>query len=356
MSSGDVTTAQPRFQRGDVVRVKSGVRHYNYPDLPIGGWTGEIVEIDLDGDGHDFRVDWSIVTLGNMHRVYVERCERDDMDESTMWLAGDELEADDGAPATIEQPNFPAWAMHAGDEQLAAIFGLGDDDPIPDTDIESLSKYHRFLAEHLTLPFEAMWEPEDDPADDPVKVLDLLPPTDETADAGLGLMCTIDVDDDVAEAVPLVSLYVSDDHPHAELLADYRHWIDGGVDDDDDWDDEDYDEDDAEYEEDYDGDEDDEYGPNSIAERMFEATMEGLRAGRDVLGDLPNRDELQRVQALADELILSELDPDPETDPNADADEAPQPLRKSGPAVGRNDPCPCGSGKKYKKCCMKQRD
>lgn len=28
-----------------------------------------------------------------------------------------------------------------------------------------------------------------------------------------------------------------------------------------------------------------------------------------------------------------------------------QPLRKTGPKVGRNDPCPCGSGKKYKKCC-----
>ena len=23
-----------------------------------------------------------------------------------------------------------------------------------------------------------------------------------------------------------------------------------------------------------------------------------------------------------------------------------------GPKVGRNDPCPCGSGKKYKKCCL----
>ena len=22
-----------------------------------------------------------------------------------------------------------------------------------------------------------------------------------------------------------------------------------------------------------------------------------------------------------------------------------------GPKIGRNDPCPCGSGKKYKKCC-----
>ena len=22
--------------------------------------------------------------------------------------------------------------------------------------------------------------------------------------------------------------------------------------------------------------------------------------------------------------------------------------------IGRNDPCPCGSGKKYKKCCLKK--
>jgi uncharacterized protein YecA (UPF0149 family) len=25
--------------------------------------------------------------------------------------------------------------------------------------------------------------------------------------------------------------------------------------------------------------------------------------------------------------------------------------RREEPRVGRNDPCPCGSGKKYKKCC-----
>jgi preprotein translocase subunit SecA len=25
--------------------------------------------------------------------------------------------------------------------------------------------------------------------------------------------------------------------------------------------------------------------------------------------------------------------------------------RRVGDKVGRNDPCPCGSGKKYKKCC-----
>ncbi len=28
-----------------------------------------------------------------------------------------------------------------------------------------------------------------------------------------------------------------------------------------------------------------------------------------------------------------------------------EPVVRSGPKIGRNDPCPCGSGKKYKKCC-----
>jgi preprotein translocase subunit SecA len=33
-------------------------------------------------------------------------------------------------------------------------------------------------------------------------------------------------------------------------------------------------------------------------------------------------------------------------------EEAPRPIR-TGAKIGRNDPCPCGSGKKYKKCCGK---
>ncbi|WP_226912635.1 SEC-C metal-binding domain-containing protein, partial [Halomonas sp. 3D7M] len=48
-------------------------------------------------------------------------------------------------------------------------------------------------------------------------------------------------------------------------------------------------------------------------------------------------------------------------DPNAQQDDVSQdapgadgrPLRREGPKVGRNDPCSCGSGKKYKQCCGK---
>jgi SEC-C motif-containing protein len=31
--------------------------------------------------------------------------------------------------------------------------------------------------------------------------------------------------------------------------------------------------------------------------------------------------------------------------------EGPAPVRSATPKVGRNDPCPCGSGKKFKHCC-----
>jgi len=31
----------------------------------------------------------------------------------------------------------------------------------------------------------------------------------------------------------------------------------------------------------------------------------------------------------------------------------PEPIRNRQQRVGRNDPCPCGSGKKYKQCCMR---
>jgi preprotein translocase subunit SecA len=32
-------------------------------------------------------------------------------------------------------------------------------------------------------------------------------------------------------------------------------------------------------------------------------------------------------------------------------DESPEPKKREAKKVGRNEPCPCGSGKKYKRCC-----
>jgi len=37
---------------------------------------------------------------------------------------------------------------------------------------------------------------------------------------------------------------------------------------------------------------------------------------------------------------------------NREARLGPAPYKAATPKVGRNDPCPCGSGKKYKQCCL----
>ncbi|MBU4140835.1 MAG: SEC-C domain-containing protein [Candidatus Omnitrophica bacterium] len=44
---------------------------------------------------------------------------------------------------------------------------------------------------------------------------------------------------------------------------------------------------------------------------------------------------------------------EPSEAPPAPATEAPRPFKREGRKVGRNEPCPCHSGKKYKKCCGK---
>jgi len=43
---------------------------------------------------------------------------------------------------------------------------------------------------------------------------------------------------------------------------------------------------------------------------------------------------------------------DAEEQDNETLDDIPLPYVRETPKVGRNDPCPCGSGKKYKKCCL----
>jgi len=48
------------------------------------------------------------------------------------------------------------------------------------------------------------------------------------------------------------------------------------------------------------------------------------------------------------------LAPDSGNDSDSDFDFSDnEPYRRESPKIGRNDPCPCGSGKKYKKCCGK---
>ena len=59
------------------------------------------------------------------------------------------------------------------------------------------------------------------------------------------------------------------------------------------------------------------------------------------------------TSASMDRSAIDGMNIEGETVPNKSSNEKAQPIKNDGPKVGRNDPCPCGSGKKYKNCCGK---
>ena len=100
------------------------------------------------------------------------------------------------------------------------------------------------------------------------------------------------------------------------------------------------------------------------AYKMFEALMSSVKD--EVLNNLFR----STSNIMAFERFLADLPqflsaPDENTitagaqEPQAQPDGEPEaqinlPLRREEPKVGRNEPCPCGSGRKYKDCCGKK--
>ena len=104
--------------------------------------------------------------------------------------------------------------------------------------------------------------------------------------------------------------------------------------------------------------------------RLFEEFLKNLREKvTDVIfrmriasaGDMRNvyegQEELfdaNESYGVGESAAARELQAAPAEAPAAESDDASPPIDpivNAGPRVGRNDPCPCGSGKKYKHCC-----
>jgi preprotein translocase subunit SecA len=76
----------------------------------------------------------------------------------------------------------------------------------------------------------------------------------------------------------------------------------------------------------------------------------------DVFADMTSRlsteivSRLFKIQVQKQEAVIKEPARQMKLNYNRGADSSAHTARH-GRKIGRNDPCPCGSGKKYKKCC-----
>ena len=86
---------------------------------------------------------------------------------------------------------------------------------------------------------------------------------------------------------------------------------------------------------------------NEVVHNLFRSTS-NLKAFEDFLGSLPHF--LQREHGPSTATATPDK-PDEADGGGAENISLDLPQRRSLPKVGRNEPCPCGSGKKYKNCC-----
>ena len=87
-----------------------------------------------------------------------------------------------------------------------------------------------------------------------------------------------------------------------------------------------------------------------ICSNMFRSTM-SIESFRELLASLPQQ-EVHRMLGQFDGgqgPVQTESDGSPGEAPMPRP--KPAPIRRQVAKVGRNEPCPCGSGKKYRNCC-----
>jgi preprotein translocase subunit SecA len=103
---------------------------------------------------------------------------------------------------------------------------------------------------------------------------------------------------------------------------------------------------------------------NGVGDKVTDLIFRVEQFDPEFLSYLGNRWQLERAETIHQE-ATSELSAAPGSNIRAQQDAAiaasqqaaekkREPLRNVGKKVGRNDPCPCGSGKKFKACCMRK--
>ncbi len=224
MSKRKPPAAPPKFKVGDKVRVKHGVNDVDYPDMPMGGWAGTVIEV-IGGD--TFAIRWSDETLAAIHPVFKKRCEKDGVEAEEYSLTGDDLESDLGGLLDIEPPTHietKPLSPKDQDDRIRMIFGLTSNDPLPEVDDKSLLAYHKHLATTLTFPIKAEHGAEYGHPER-IKIIGMGDPDEEPMiDEEHGILCEARVEGQVV-AVALAEVEITKGKTNRQLIKDYCSWF-----------------------------------------------------------------------------------------------------------------------------------
>jgi Calcium binding len=219
-----------RFKVGDKVRAKPGASDPDFPDIPLGGWTGTVIEI-IEHEGQIncvFELDER--TLASIHPIYKQRCEIDGLDFRFMGLGQEDFEPDDGTPVPIEQPSAIVPRPLSPDDQddrVRMVFGLTHDDLLPEVNQKNQFAYYHYLLAHLTLPFRAQYRRKTGPYSSNLVRLTVTGLDDFDSYEVEECYGLIGVGNEPGGSIefPLIEIEGIEDEVNGRLIDDYAHWL-----------------------------------------------------------------------------------------------------------------------------------
>lgn len=215
------------FAKGDLVRVKPGVVHDQYSDIPLGGWVGKIKRIGwLTPIG--YAIHWTKPTLDQAHPVFFKRCQRDEMKPYEYWLDEDQLEeASVPTPVAMEQPTnivSRPLSLDDPDDRIRMAFGLTSDDGLPKAGEQTQRHFFDQLKTHLSFPFKADYWPVSVLGPSKSGKVEVLGFADPPLTRKEGIICEARRGKHEFQ-VPLAGLQVQGNDSNFQHVEDYTYWL-----------------------------------------------------------------------------------------------------------------------------------
>jgi len=237
----------PNYSVGNLVQINDDVMDFNWDDLPIGGWVGEITEVRRKKEGPQYDVRWTEETLKKCHPIYKKLAVLEDLstDEYTD-LTEQEMHAFAGGEVILVDPvdtivlQYTDRPLDPEDhtDRLRMVFGtkpldwfpmLGDNE---EEDDRLLRRFYDHLVKRLVFPFMgvSVYRKGGKVSKQVLMVQNLIDHDVAKADGkdvSEGLYCSGIASSGNMLDVPLRLVLCGEETPQEKLVGDYRSWIGG---------------------------------------------------------------------------------------------------------------------------------
>ena len=237
----------PIYSVGDLVQINDDVMYFDWNDLLIGDWVGEVTKVHRNQEGPQYDVRWTDETLAKNHPVYEALAQLECLthDEYSQ-LAEQEIHKFAGGEVILVAPDDTVVSKYADrpldpedtTDRLRMIFGAKPLDWFPtlgdgeEEDDRLLRRYYDCLLEHLAFPFMGVhvYRRGGEGSKQVLTVQNLIDPDVARAgdlDISEGLYCSGIASSGNVLEVPLRLVLCGEDTPEEKLVGDYRSWIGG---------------------------------------------------------------------------------------------------------------------------------